>query len=79
MTNPMSDILQISQINISGLSKRSHSALDRYNYCMKNDILLIQETLLDPADSNQDLPSFTNMTSFYLKNDKGVCTNINSS
>ena len=45
---------------------------------MKNDILAIQETLIDPTDASKDLPAFTNMESFYLLNDRGVSVSARS-
>ena len=79
MSKKSSGILQICQINISGLSERSVTALDMYNYTLKNDIVAIQETLIDPSDclSKTPLPQFSNLISFYLRNDRGVALCIN--
>ena len=68
--------LQICQINISGLSPRSVTALDKYNHHLKNDILAVQETLIDPTCN--DKPSFSNMETFYHKNDRGVSLSANT-
>ena len=64
------------QINISGLSPQSQTALNRYSSLMKNDVLAIQETLIDPNNINKELPIFSNMESFYLQNDRGVSLSI---
>ena len=62
--------LQVCQINISGLSKHSLTALDNYNHIIKNDVLAIQETLL--TASNTPNNAITGMETFSLKNDRGV-------
>ena len=69
--------LQICQINISGLSPRSHTALNQYNCKMKNDILATQETLINPSTMTS-IPSFSNMETYYLHNDRGVSLSINT-
>ena len=69
-------MLQICQINISGLSNRSCIALDKYNHSIGNDVIAVQETLVDPKDDRKVSPEFTNMNSFYLKNDRGVSLSI---
>ena len=71
--------LQICQINISTLSIRSHTALNHYNNNIKNDILAIQETLINPGDPLSTQPTFHNMESFYLMNDRGVSLSIRKS
>ena len=79
MNNKNISHIQMCQINISGLSKRSTIALDNYNFKMKNDVLAIQETLVDNQNQQSLIPSFTNMETFYLKNDRGVATGVKSS
>ena len=81
MSKKSSGILQFCQINISGLSDRSVTALDNYNFTLKNDIVAIQETLIDPSDSQSKapLPQFSNLVTFYLRNDRGVALCINHS
>ena len=71
-------MFQICQVNISGLSKHSHIALDKYSHQLGNDVLVIQETLVKPKDDSSQNPKFTNLDSFYLKNDRGVSTHIKS-
>ena len=72
MDTKKSSTLQICQINISGLSSHSHTALNYYNNNIKNDVLAIQETMFNPADLTKTTPTFSNMESFYLHNDRGV-------
>jgi exonuclease III len=62
--------LQVCQINISGLSKHSLTALDNYNHSIKNDVLAVQETLLTTSNATNN--AITGMESFALKNDRGV-------
>ena len=71
--------LQACQINISTLSSHSHTSLNYYNNRIKNDILAIQETMIDPSDTSLNLPSFQNMETFYLLNDRGVSLSIKAS
>lgn len=78
MINFNHKLLQICQINISGLSKRSSFALDKYNHAIGNDILAVQETLVDPDNDKVMPPKFTNMESFYHKGDRGVSLSIKS-
>ena len=78
MTVNDTEMLQICQINISGLSKRSFSALDKYSHSIDNDVLAIQETLIDTDDNkvSSEQPKFTNMETFYLRNDRGVSVSV---
>ena len=78
MNKPTLKMLQICQINISGLSKRSCIALEKYNHSLGNDILAIQETLVDPHEVKKLPPTLANMTSFYCKNDRGVSLSVKS-
>ena len=71
--------LQMCQINVSGLSPQSYTALNRYNNHIKNDILAIQETMFDPNDATKTQPSFNNMETYYLHNDRGVSLSIKTS
>jgi len=73
MTKSNKHSLQICQVNISGLSKHSLAALDKYNHSIKNDILAVQETLL--ATSAQT-PDITGMETFIANSDRGVMLNI---
>ena len=76
MTSSTSIMLQLCQINISGLSQHSHLAINKYNNSIGNHVLALQETLISPENQDTALPIFTNMESFYFKNDRGVCTSI---
>ena len=66
--------LHICQINVSGLSNRSITAIDRFNFKFKNDILALQETLLD--NSRPHLHTFHNLDTFSVNNSRGVSTSV---
>ena len=66
--------LQICQINISGLSSRSITAIDRFNHKFKIDILSLQETLLDSSISH--LRILHNLETFSVNNSRGVSTSV---
>ena len=66
--------LHICQINVSELSNRSITAIDRFNFKFKNDILALQETLLD--NSRPHLNTFHNLDTFSVNNSRGVSTSV---
>jgi exonuclease III len=65
--------LQICQVNISGLSKHSLTALDHYNHNIKNDVLAVQETLQTSSAKNAVI---TGMESFAVNTNRGVMLSI---
>lgn len=74
MTNKQSCSLNLCQINVSGLSQRSITAIDRFNFKFKNDILALQETLLN--NSANHLNTFQNLDTFSLNNSRGVSISV---
>ena len=66
--------LHICQINVSGLSNRSITAIDRFNFKFEIDILALQETLLD--NSRPHLHTFYNLDTFSVNNSRGVSTSV---
>ena len=68
------DSLHLCQINVSGLSQRSITAIDRFNFKYKNDILALQETLLDGSISHLNI--FHNLDTFSLNNSRGVSISV---
>ena len=66
--------LNLCQINVSGLSQRSITTIDKFNSKYNNDILALQETLLDSTRSHLNI--FQNLDTFSLNNSRGVSTSV---
>ena len=66
--------LHLCQINVSGLSQRSITTIDKFNSKYNNDILALQETLLDSTRSHLNI--FQNLDTFSLNNSRGVSTSV---
>ena len=62
--------LQICQLNVSGVSVQTTTAINKYNDQIRNDIVALQETLLSSTDDHSQI--FNNMHTYTVNNSRGV-------